>query len=671
MKKSCFLEAKTNDKAGASSFLIRVIKAGLSGNKNYYSDALLKEAVSMFDNIRVFEKSDAEHLKSAGKDVRNLIGRLTNPKFIEGTAKDAGEIQATFELLQPNGDVAIKLREAFERNMTDLFGFSIDADALARTKSLNGQRIREAAKFKKINSVDLIVEPGAGGGIVNFIEAQNEEEQDIMKKADIIKLLEAKSPNVLKGKDIEALTDEEVNTLLTEALSSEKEPENKSNETEQKTENFQEALSDAVNDAVKMIEAKASMKELIADSTLPKEAKEKLRKQFSSMEKFTEAQVEQAIKDEREYLSKFTEAGKISGLGDTAVTKDQFEKTSDRLDAFFDVEHKEHRHALSFKEAYIDITGDKKVTGRFSDCSQARLTEALNSSSFDDALGNAITRRLIADYRQASQYDIWKKLIGSPVPVNDFRSQERVRIGGYGDVPAVTEGADYSALTSPSDEKSTYAVSKRGGLETITLEMIKNDDVGAIRQIPTKLSRAAKRTLCKFALDFIKDNPAIYDGVNLFHADHGNLGSEALTKTALAAGRLAMLKQAEAGSNEPLGIGPKCIFVSPDNEETAVDLFRRNTENDKNFVQSLSLEVVPVFYWTDVNDWVLTADPLDLPFMELGFLDGQEEPEIFVQDNPTSGSMFSADKITYKLRHIYGGSILDYRGLFKSVVANS
>jgi hypothetical protein len=47
-----------------------------------------------------------------------------------------------------------------------------------------------------------------------------------------------------------------------------------------------------------------------------------------------------------------------------------------------------------------------------------------------------------------------------------------------------------------------------------------------------------------------------------------------------------------------------------------------------------------------------------LPVLEVGFLDGQEEPELFVQDQPNGGSMFSNDKLTYKIRHIYGGTVL-------------
>ena len=94
--------------------------------------------------------------------------------------------------------------------------------------------------------------------------------------------------------------------------------------------------------------------------------------------------------------------------------------------------------------------------------------------------------------------------------------------------------------------------------------------------------------------------------------------------------------------------GPPAVAAAAlETVRTAVNLFRRSTENDRTFVQSLSLDVMPVWYWTDANDWCLTADPMDIPCIEIGFLAGREEPELFVQDMPTSGSMFTHDKVTY------------------------
>ena len=669
-----FLEAIAADDTSpaGSKYLICVIKAGESGNRNIYPARVLREAAPMFEGVRVFVKSDAEHLRGEGKAFDRLIGKLSSPRFVEGKKSDEGEIQAEFHLIEPESDIGVKLREAYARSMTDLFGFSIDADGAAKPITRGGVRFQEATKFTKVRSVDLIVEAGAGGSVIRLIEAQGtdpgadntaQEAEEMKLRETMIKFIESKKPELLKGVDATKLTDDEVMARYTEALQGEQPA---------AVGGTGEGNQDQAVQAVRLVEARIYARDTINASTLPKAAKDKLLKQYQGETVgFTEAPVQAAITAERDYLAQFTESGTVRGLGEgirVEAGESLAEKVADRLDAFFDPAHKDHRNAQSFREAYVDITGDKRVTGMIENCDEARFREALGGATLANVLGAALRRRMLADYRLPGQYDIWRRIC-NVVPVNDFRTNERTRWGGYGDMPAVTESAPYVALASPGDEKAEYAVTKRGGLESISLEKIRNDDVGVIRQVPIKLSRASKRTLSKFVFDFIRTNPVVYDGVTLFHASKGNLGTAALAGPALAARRLAMLQQTELGSNEPLGIGPRSLLVPATLEETGADLFRRNTNQDKTFTQSLSLDILPVWYWTDANDWALAADPLDIPGMEVGFLDGNEEPEIFVQDSPTQGSMFSNDNLTWKLRHIFGGAITDRRAFDKSVVA--
>lgn len=631
----------------ANRYRVRIIKSGRSLNGNYYPDAVLREATPMFAGARVFVKGDREHLAHGGKDVRNLVGAISDPVFVEGAGTDSGEIQGVMSLIVGDDDpTAVRLREAVGQGLNHLFGLSIDAQANARKEG----GVVVATAFTKIHSVDLIVEPGAGGGVISFVEALDDEEEKIMDREELIALLNATDPSILEGKDLETLSDDDLKALLEDALKA--------------AADQPAATETAIAEAVA---AQLRCRDLVGNSKLPQKSKDRILAEMSKKGRLTEAAVVSRIKDEANYLASLgVGGGRVTGLGSVSITESQAEKHDQMFDAFFDRGHKDHKHARSFKECYIQLTGDNRISGRTRDA--ARLTEALDSTSFASTLGDSITRRMVAEYNSATDLDIWK-LLATVVPVNDFRKQERTRFGGYGDLPVVAEKGAYTALGSPADEAAEYAVGKRGGTETITLEMIKNDDVGAIQRIPTRLARASKRTLTKFVLDFIRANSVIYDTKALFHVDHKNLGTAALSAASYAAARLAMVKQTEAGSSEALGVGPKYLWVPPDLEEAAADLFRRNTNLDETFVQSLKPVIVPVWYWTDANDWAASANPDDIPTIELGFLDGNEEPELFIQDSPTVGSMFSNDQLIYKIRHIYGGTVLDYRGLYKSVVA--
>ena len=658
-----FLEAKDGEGKVWDAVLVR---SGVSMNGTFYPDAVLREAAPLFEGARVFAKADLEHIKGEGKSVEKIVGWISGARFVEGRATDTGHVAGQLNFAAGAARLRETIADAWQRGKRDLVGLSIDAVGRAKAAA-RGAAKRVAQSITKVNSVDLIVEPSAGGALVRLVEAADPKEQDDMKLRErMLATIKAKKPELYATIDAEKITDEDLEARYAEAIAPEKEPAAPPIKDEDKP---------VTRDELRMVEARAHARTAIAGSSLPQPAKDRLQARFDGLARFTEADVANEIKAEREYLARFTESGRVQLGGLDVTVEDRSKKVGEMLDAFFDPAHKDHRTVQSFKECYIEITGDARVTGRWDQVDRSRLAEAvgeayresLDSTSWSNVLGDAITRRMVADYRTPNQYDVWRPVVDR-VPLADFRTQERTRFGGYGDLAAVAQGAPYLAMTSPTDEKATYAASKRGGTEDVTLEMIKNDDVGAIRRIPVKLSRAAKRTLGKFVFDFVRTNPTLYDSVAFFHATHGNLGAAALDATSLAARRLAMLKQTEAGSADRLSIGPKFLVVPLDLQEGAVNLFNRNTNLDKTFVNAMSLEIIPVWYWTDANDWALAADPMDVPGIEIGFLDGNEEPELFVQDNPTVGSMFSNDKVTYKIRHIYGGQVVEYRGWDKSVV---
>lgn len=665
--------------AADGSIEVTLIRAGASGNGNYYGDAALKEAVPMFEGVRVFVKQDAEHLRGEGKDVRNLLGAVYGVSFIEGKATDTGSLVGTFKPINPKDAVVTQMTEAVKRGMQGLMGLSIDALAKTKKATRNGKPVREAVKFTKVYSVDLIVEPGAGGGLDRLTEAAADSESLTTGETTMPlwkqRLLEAiKQKDAAKHAAINAETigDDELVELHEAICGALVPPAGQTRVTEAQADDTPVTRAELA-----MIGLRQSAARLVAGSKLPQPAKDRLAARFETEARFTEAEVKQAIKDEGDYLGRFAEAGARVPAFDDLRVEDRSVRIAGMLDAFFDPAHADHRTVRSFKECYIEITGDRDVTGLMRNCDRSRMreslgrfAEALDSTSWADALGDSITRRMQAIYTGQTDLQAWRRVARSG-PVNDFRTQERFRIGGYGNLPAVAQSGSYDPLNSPGDDKATYAATKRGGTEKVTLEMITNDDVQSVRAIPGELALAAGNTLYEFVFDFFRTNPVIYDGVALYHASHSNLFTAALSKSEFALHRLAMLKQTRAGSAKRLATAPAMILVPFELQETAHDIFVRDLNNDKSFIQDINPEVLPVSYWTDANDWVACADPARLPAIEIGFLGGREEPELFVQDMPNVGSLFSNDQITWKIRHIYGGGVLvdGYKATTKAVVA--
>lgn len=665
---------------------VTLIRAGRSINGNYYPDATLREAAPMFEGVRVFAKSDDQHVAGKGKDVRNLIGGIYSVRFVEGVkgSSDTGSLVGTFKPLDPTDTAVVKMTEAVKRGMQGLMGLSIDATARTKRRKEGTETLREAVKFTKVHSVDLIVEPGAGGGLDRLTEAAadhtipNQEGTAMpLWKQRMLEAIKAKDPAKHATINPDTISDDEVVNLHEAVCGPLVPPAGQQRMTEAVDDNAPVTRAD-----LQVFTLRGAARERIAGSKLPQAAKERLQAQIANAgaDRLTEAAVGDLIKAEGDYIARFTESGTVrvpDFVRGTSSEQDRPAAIREMLDAFFDPAHKNHRSVHSFRECYIEITGDRRVTGDVRDVDMSRLAESLgvmresvSSSTWADALGDSITRRMQAVYTGLTNLDTWKK-VATWGPVNDFRTQERVRIGGYGNLPAVAQGAAYTALTSPGDDKATYAVSKRGGTEDVTLEAIRNDDVQALRRIPVELALAAKNTLYEFVFDFYRTNPTVYDTVALYHATHNNLFTAALSAAEFATHRLAMLKQTRSGSGKRLATGPASILVPFELQETAYNLFVRNQNLDKTFVQTINPEVIPVDYWTDASDWCTVADPMVLPVVEIGFLDGREDPELFVQDTPNVGSMFSNDKVTYKIRHVYGGAVLvdGEKGTTKAVVA--
>ncbi|HEY9096132.1 MAG TPA: hypothetical protein VIN35_10340, partial [Hydrogenophaga sp.] len=70
--------------AADGSIEVTLVRAGRSTNRNYYPDAVLRESASMFEGVRVFNKTDAEHISGAGKAVDKLLGAIYGVRFVEG-----------------------------------------------------------------------------------------------------------------------------------------------------------------------------------------------------------------------------------------------------------------------------------------------------------------------------------------------------------------------------------------------------------------------------------------------------------------------------------------------------------------------------------------------------------------------------------------------------------
>jgi hypothetical protein len=678
-----------------------LIAPGLSKNGTYYPAAVLAQATPLFEGVRALARSDAAHAADQQKSVENIVGWFKDVRYVEGTG-----IVGRFTITDDAEWLSKKMHSAWREGKSDLVQFSIVASGTGKRQVIEGKLVTYVESITHAEFVDTVVDAAAGGRVLSLVASTVAQEENAMLER-LLRLLEATRPELYAQIDQTNVTEEQVEALLKEAVTpppadlrrqaaatvaAGMNGHQSNGITSGNAHNFDTRLQeqyDALDSRIHLRESltdcRLTLRETLAECTLPPAARERIRKEFQGrldkQETFTPVQLQEAIDAERSYIGQFARGGVVTGFGaDVAssihVVQEERDKWPEMLDNFFDHRNPQRKSKVqSFKECYEAMTGDRKVTGRVEDTHFAEahnrlaLRESLTSSSFDVILGDAIRRQMVRDYTMLG-LDTWRPLVDI-VPLQDFRTNHRTRMGGYGNLPTVAEGAAYTALTSPADEEATYVPTKRGGTEDITLEMIRNDDVGAIRRIPLALARAAAQTLHEFVFDFLRTNPTIYDSVALFNATHNNLSAVAFSAAEYMAGRVLMRQQIQAGSAKRLGLLPRYLVGPIELDEAFYNAFRQDTNLEPRQVATDQVRptIIIVPYWTDANNWYQVASPMDVPTIEIGFLDGREEPEIFVQDMPDVGSMFTNDKRTYKIRHVYGGAVIDYRGFQGHIVA--
>ena len=661
---------------------VQVVAYGLGrdGRINWPREPLVA-AIKLYDGARVFALNDSQHQatqKPFGKSVREIVGWLKSPE-------DTGAgIEADLFILKSAKWLRDGLMDSHDRGMPTLFGLSHDVTARAVTKTVAGKRIREPVEITAVE-VDVVYDPTNNGKFLRLAAAGAAKEEAMKEK--LLAALKKARPDLFTQVNQETVTEDE----LVEMLAAQRDEGQK--DQGDMDARIQAAVAKALEghepqvdpnaaEALKqtqLLAASITLRDELAASKLPEVAQVKLRKRFENQVVAVDV-LRAAIKEEKEMIDALTGSGNIHDAGHIRAgldSQDKLQAACDRmLGVRVDDKLKEIAPFKSLRAAYVELTGDVDVRGYLDPAAVQRMQAANGTATFTYVLGNTLYRRMCQDYREISDYGVGR-LVGPNIRnARDFRTMESVRIGYYGDLPDVsTETANYPELAELTDEEISYALNQKGGIVTITRVMIINDDLRAVQKILSRIPRSARRTLAKRCWGkFINNNTYKGDSKAVFHADHANLGTAAYAVATALAAKTAFAQQTEPGSGARLMLRPVTVVFPAElfGIVKTVNTWRPATDDATvgnpmyGFFQDAGLIENP--FMTDANDWMMFGDPNDAEILELAFLNGQQEPEMFVADLPTQGQMFVGDRVQYKVRHEYECEILDYRNAYKAVV---
>ncbi len=709
--------SKALDKTGAS-WDVRVLKFGVSRHGYLWTresgEALLPHLTKAPIGLYALANGFMEHAAEAaiatagGALVRNIVGDVGEPRL------EADGVYARAHIHEGDGRLRKQLLEFAERGLLEkAIGLSIDCFTGFVPVQVREGMAKWIRKIERVFSLDIVTAPSADGRFIRAMEAQSlftTPKEDVMTRSQLIKLAEAR-PDLLKGRTAEALTDQELEAVVQEGMKppTAAAPPAPATEPELKKEIDELKRVNAVSNT------QARVSEALAATQLPQPIKDKVAKQFVG--RVAEAtEIAAVVKDEVDAYAKLVPAPAIPGGGSGRVLlgPEVRDKVGVAMDRLFGVNPERFGRALeampmsaaslgrvrealspnheahkdrgldfggSLRRAYVELTGDVDVTGFMP---EGRVAEAITTATWANILANSLYRRLLQDYA-AVNYN--ERTIAQFGRAADFRTRDTDHLNYFADLQVFDpEAQDYPAIAEPGDGKVSYAVDGRGGVLTITRRTIINDDLGAVDRMMTRLGRAARRTLARFIWNFWVANSVFdVDGLAWFHATHANTGATALTAnlagaTEVLAKIIQLADMTEPGSAEKLGLPaldslwldvPHALYGVAMQINDSLEFGAGNVNPVyKRFGQS-GERINTNALFTDATDWGVHVAPGagGREGVQVDFLNGREEPEFFVANQPTVGQTFVADKLQMKIRHEYGGDIQDFRGATKNVVA--
>jgi hypothetical protein len=293
---------------------------------------------------------------------------------------------------------------------------------------------------------------------------------------------------------------------------------------------------------------------------------------------------------------------------------------------------------------------------------------ALSTSDFPSILADVANKTLRQAYEAYPRTFLPFSRRRSAV---DFKNINAVQLGEAPSLQKVNEKGEFTH-GSIGESKETYKLATYGRIVSITRQVIINDDLGAFTRIPAGFGVAAATLESDTVWGIITSNPAMGDGVALFHANHANLNSgagSALALPGLGAGMAAMAKQKGLDGVTVLNVQPRYLAVPVALQLTAFQLVAANLAPAQSanvvpdYIRALTPIAEPRLDAASATAWYLFASPDQIDTVEYAYLEGQDGVYIETRQG------FDVDGVEIKARLDFGAKAIDWRGMQKNAGA--
>ncbi len=296
------------------------------------------------------------------------------------------------------------------------------------------------------------------------------------------------------------------------------------------------------------------------------------------------------------------------------------------------------------------------------------------TAAFPAILDNAINKAYVEGHKTvAVTFDKWTKK-GN---LNDFKTHDNNYLAGpAGEFLEVPEGGELKHDTFRDEKLPTRKLRTYGRQFTLTRQAFINDDIDLITKMPARYAASARKTINKQCYQILMNNPAVYDGVQLFSSTHKNLLAKGtgITKEAIQGMILALQNQKDQ-FGEAIIIRPATIIVPSGYMFDMYTLFFSSTINTSdntqaanplyNYRNSITVVEDPTINalcggFGNVMPWWLLGAKDDTDFIEVDYLNKKEIPTIRRME--AAGTL----GFIWDIYLDWGISVMDYRGAIKN-----
>jgi hypothetical protein len=313
---------------------------------------------------------------------------------------------------------------------------------------------------------------------------------------------------------------------------------------------------------------------------------------------------------------------------------------------------------LDLARESLDMAG---VNARGMDKSEIAV-RALHSTS-DFPLLMASIQRVTLKAAYGEEQQTWRPL-AEQRNLPDFREMKEIEVGGQLIPEEIKEGGEYKAGTL-QEQQGAWSLTEYGKKLVIGRRLIINDNLGYITRAVQVLARGVATLEANLMWGLITGNAkCMSDGVTLFHANHNNTGTGAISVTSISEARQKMRNQKDFTGKNPLYVVPQYILL-PTALETTFDQFNAviqptQTSNVNVFSGYLQKIVEPRLDASSTSQFYIVGNYPGVDKLVYGYLEGEAGPTI------ESEIKRDPDGITTYLRHDFGCMVSQHQGFYRS-----